>query len=532
MPEAAGMNEPVNTTDKESLEAWLETRPHEDSITIAHRAAMRGVPVWLREVARDGDVTALPVLRGDLISEVASIYPTPEIRGAAHAFAVAANAAAGDDAIADNVARAAVLITAGAAAAAAAHAHAAHAAADNAARAAALITARADAWRAVEADRQMIEAGGDPLTAPLWPDENPLADLWLRHAPVLKTTPGGPFWIDWYNRALDGAPQPWPLLKDIALIEDDLWKEATESADAARALDAAISALIEQHKGTPLSQAAPVEFDFDEMMQQMQIVGFGDDVAHLRDPALISAFVDDATELRDGLTDFLEFSADQMRGQNEPVLAVKAAHKLLAELEHCGTAPNRGIRARRLVMLGKSFADYALDETTRQTLGPGLTGMMDSLVDLTRALYRQHFAPSLLRLRPLLTLELGAHDPDELLQAAEHLTRLIEAADNTTLARMSPEALAVMQDFLDELRAQKVGISEARSPEGVAAMRKKFAETYGAVAVAYGRYVEKGRPYVEKVTEALDWLVTQYRRWTTFEQVYETLTECPCRDTL
>ncbi len=80
-------------SDRDSLQEWLEALPfdedekHRIAGTIAHRAAMRVLPIYWRWVnastyARGRDLTALPVLRAGLISGVASLAPTPLINEA------------------------------------------------------------------------------------------------------------------------------------------------------------------------------------------------------------------------------------------------------------------------------------------------------------------------------------------------------------------------------------------------------------------------------------------------------------------
>ena len=64
----------------------------------------------------------------------------------------------------------------------------------------------------------------------------------MKAQPLLRNTPGGEFWIDWYQRALDGRPQNWPLLRDVALIDDALWEEGGE------ALRREIDRIAERHR--------------------------------------------------------------------------------------------------------------------------------------------------------------------------------------------------------------------------------------------------------------------------------------------
>lgn len=83
------------------------------------------------------------------------------------------------------------------------------------------------------------------------PISNPLADEWDRSIAVLQETPGGSFWIDWYQRALDGRPQNWPLLRDVALIDNALWEQGGE------ALDRKIASLVEEHRSADAASGPP-----------------------------------------------------------------------------------------------------------------------------------------------------------------------------------------------------------------------------------------------------------------------------------
>ena len=243
-------------TDMESLTAWLETRPREDAITIVHRVAMRVAPIWYAAMdepwAGENDLTSLPVLRSSLISGAARENPAPEIIAAAHAAFIAARAAAIAYATATSTPDAAPAPAATVAADAIAYATStaisftpapfAGEAAYPAAYATAVTAATTAFWPAVQHDARAILDGHDPLDLPLWPATNPLADEWTRSQPILRNTPGGAFWIDWYQRALDGRPQNWPLLRDVALIDDAIWESG------GGALDQAISQHVERHR--------------------------------------------------------------------------------------------------------------------------------------------------------------------------------------------------------------------------------------------------------------------------------------------
>ena len=81
--------------DQGSLEAWLKTQPREVAVDIAHRAAMRVLPIYWEAVLRwqKPESRAIPILRANLVVGAARFVPTPVIRTtaeAAHSAALAA----------------------------------------------------------------------------------------------------------------------------------------------------------------------------------------------------------------------------------------------------------------------------------------------------------------------------------------------------------------------------------------------------------------------------------------------------------
>ena len=198
--------------DRKELEAWLKTRPREDAILVAQRAALRVFPLY----ARDRDLTAMPILRSLLTSGVAATYPTPEVRDAAIR---AARAAAAAYAAADAAAYAA---------ADAAYAAAAYAAADAAAYAAAYAaTATAALWHEVERDVGLLQAGGRLGDTALWAGDVP--EWYAREQAstltnlTLETGEENSFWHRWLEGVRTGNWLDWDLQRRVALIPEDIW---------------------------------------------------------------------------------------------------------------------------------------------------------------------------------------------------------------------------------------------------------------------------------------------------------------------
>ncbi|MFN7599732.1 MAG: hypothetical protein ACK5PT_23945, partial [Cereibacter sp.] len=83
-------------------------------------------------------------------------------------------------------------------------------------------------WPSVRMDCAALEEGGDPFTLPLWDGPVPerIASAWAQTRREWAQA-GGPVWAFWtqfFENALAGRPQNWPLLHDIALIPAKDWQ--------------------------------------------------------------------------------------------------------------------------------------------------------------------------------------------------------------------------------------------------------------------------------------------------------------------
>lgn len=223
--------------DAASLEAWLDARPGDDdarrkvAVQIAHRAAMRHLPDgwhWFAyaERPRERGLTPLPILRANLICDVAAVYSTPQIREVAAAAASAADSAAWEVA--------AIYITqSGAFTAANAASSAAHSTfSDGFTSAAAQAGSARSGAVDCHSDASAIEAGRDLRALPLWLDRRPGLENW-KWIERDSFPPDSPydFWRRWYLTHLDPAtypPMPPEMLRDIALIDPKIWESTPE----------------------------------------------------------------------------------------------------------------------------------------------------------------------------------------------------------------------------------------------------------------------------------------------------------------
>ena len=229
--------EAEDVNDQETLKVWLQNRPHEDAVWIAHRAAMRVLPVWASSVdnsrRHESDLIGVALLRALLTSGVGSKFPIAEgMTAAALAYADAGSTIL-SIALATNAARADPAIAARAAATKAALADAPFAAAlaasSSSARAADFARVAASAavsWKQISNDCEALQRSEVLDEVPLRVDApNPFQSQWDRTCATWQADPDYAFWLRWYEAALAGNPPNWPLLHDIALIPNADWEQ-------------------------------------------------------------------------------------------------------------------------------------------------------------------------------------------------------------------------------------------------------------------------------------------------------------------
>ncbi len=367
--------------DRDSLEAWLKDQPREVAVEIAARAALRVMPVWAAfcysDDALKNGLEPLSVLRIDLILSVAVISPTGEIKSARSAYAARARpafsfaadaAAAFVYAAAEAAAEAAAAFGADAARAAAS---AAAYAADAASRAA--FAALGAFWQAVRSDAQAAETVVANRTTPLWPDENPLQEVWKKTRQDWSQ-PNSPyaFWRRWYDSLLDPhstPPFPDELLYRIALIDNAIWEVGAEAVAA---------------------EIASIEAQFD-LLEQVRSAK--SDLTAVRSARATRAL------RADNLPEGMEPLADLDAGINDAIAGLDEAEQELEKPKPSRQALKKaavaiGNAAKVLAVYVGKKADKVLDtfleESTKQLVKKGSVllslGLVDRLFHISEAI--------------------------------------------------------------------------------------------------------------------------------------------------
>ncbi|MEM1351902.1 MAG: hypothetical protein AAGF27_06135 [Pseudomonadota bacterium] len=210
-------------TDLKSAEAWLETQDHRTHIWFAARAAQRELPKLSEWEDSTESGLALDVLRALLVAATAADshgrLPSSLLQAASSALNHLGPSEKAHDARSQNLFAASAL-------------HAANA--SYAALASVLYSiSSAEALDFAQGGLEIRAAQEDAANprnwGPLWPNGGPpkwetdswqqLRDQWSDH------TGQWSFWIEWYERILDGNPMDWSLIFKIATeISDEDWE--------------------------------------------------------------------------------------------------------------------------------------------------------------------------------------------------------------------------------------------------------------------------------------------------------------------
>lgn len=515
------MIEIADIRDKESLEQWLDDKPRELAVVLAHRAAARVMPIywgWCADGPAKSDLAEIAMLRVLTTSQVCAVFKIQATENAAKeaanfaTFSIVMSGRTRDAGVFDEVRTVwDTIVSSG------------YAAADlsreilNAAFAVHnenTLYAGPSPWSEVQRDASHFLELDVRAGLALWYDGIPprIAEAWQATQVALTARieagdTGWQFWIDWYEAQLSGADQNWEMMRDIVLIPDEDW---AQGADHANRL---IAEIVEKHRATgrpDLSQAFPVDFTFDALQRVMRMVGIEDDTAHLRDPVVVQSFLDDCEELRDALKDFADYAEAGKAGRNHLPMLHLSADKVLAELKR--TKDTQHLRARHIVRLAGRLGAFSKEEGAREELGKTLSSALDDSLGLLRTVTRRHFGPSYTALAPLTQLSLDHVDQDAVVSLFDQMIERLEVLPSDELIALDEDGMSVFRDMIRELHEFRAAITEASSDEFRQILEQRFAESIGGTGLAFGRFFEKSSAAAGTAGRAVDTAVKGYKR--------------------
>lgn len=540
--------------DRDSLQQWLEGWPPENGktgeetraivVSIAHRAAMRVLPLWwhwtLTDKPRGLDLTALPVLRCSLISGVAASSNPLDVNViknsvlSAHDARASFNDHAGvpDDAaflaacssiemaersLKDGVFRALED-------AAKAYSFAIEKAGYglNYGRDYGGVGDKKAFWVAVQSDCGLIADNQDLPSAPLWASgRNPLESQW-RDIKSRATAPEWSFWIKWYEDALAGTPPNRDMLEAIALIDPAVWDAGAE------AVAREISLVQDQFRTTDninLFKATLYDFKFDALRHVMLAVPMPQDWETLTDPDQLDRFLRDALDLREDMAILNQAFAAEGGAVQGAGMAMTYMAQVLDELQNSETVG--ALRVGKLVEWGRILESMTLREDTRRELG-AMAEPFGMAVDKLKDLIRSHFAHTLARFSVL--REIRMEDDAQPWKVLRDLRAIVDSVRNGadgTLPALDAIDVVVLEDVLDSIGRMIRELDQTESEDSRISLRRDIDFEMAKIGATAGVYGEKARKALKKGGEASDVLLTWSKRgkglWSMLRSIREWL---------
>jgi hypothetical protein len=232
-----GGEPPLQFSDRDKLEAWLQGQKRKAAVAIAARAALRVAPFAARELVPQGgklgresfeNLTSV-IFRATAVARVAGAYPTraKELRATRAAAAASSSgsvsAAAAAAAAAVNAPVAIWAVYSADAAASAAYWAEVSADADGAAL----------TWDEVSADARALARGESLAGAPLWTLSRPdwSRKYWERLKAALPKDENWRVWIDWYQDRIIGRAYDEAKEMIFATVPEAEWQKGPSAAN-------------------------------------------------------------------------------------------------------------------------------------------------------------------------------------------------------------------------------------------------------------------------------------------------------------
>ncbi|MDQ7069173.1 MAG: hypothetical protein Q9M48_00210, partial [Rhodobacterales bacterium] len=400
--------------------------------------------------------TALPLLRSNLISGVACIVPTPEIR-----------------------------------------------------KAAATAATRKKLWAEIQQDCRAFDGGIAPEGRGLWTaGENLFDKEWQQARAGLDGD--WAFWRDWYQGALDGVVPDWKMLEEIALIAPEVWNQGPA------VVNGVIAGIVDRYRkaknrpsktitSAPIAElmtATLYDFSFDQQEKVMRAIPMAADWKHLTDPEVLKAFLQDAGDVREGFELLSAGLEAEGRGMQE---AGGVRTYLNAALQEISNAQDVGaLRVGKLLEYGKMIEAAALSDETRREFGP-LAQPLQECADNLRNLIATHFSNTLARFAILRDVRMEEDaTPWEVLQDFRDIVEAVASGNNGDYPELAAADVAVLQDILDSVEAKMRAIDGTSDESFNSSLRRDVDFQLAKVGATAGVYRDRAGKVVGKSGDATD----------------------------
>jgi len=370
-------------------------------------------------------------------------------------------------------------------------------------------------------DISLVAVEWPPRGIKLWNNANQASGQWSQAKSLLAGKNSWAFWLDWYQRLLDGTEDRWDLLRDIALLDkdadgNDLWQDPEKLAAEIARLEAEYAA---KQKADPaellmaesLMQAAIFDFGFDTVRQLMAMQPFAEDLAVIQDDANREAFLDAADEMREDierLAEGLRREGSSMQG------AGLVSTDLDALLEEFSKARQLNkLNAGKIVKFGEFLQSATLDKSTRDEFGALATKRLEQIVDGVLGLVKSYFGRALMRYAPLdeLELEPGTSAWEYLNELRNALRDMRDGTDPLGVTPLAPENIAVLDAIAAEIERVMVAEASADGP-AKSSLQREINHKLALLTVSISLYASRARQHEGRLGPHVDDLLKQVRR--------------------
>jgi hypothetical protein len=300
------------------------------------------------------------------------------------------------------------------------------------------------------------------------------------------------FWIRWWDGVLKGQPLDWTLQEKVALIPDDIWQQG--AAAVARAIRE-----IEGQEGNHVSQATRAKaeklllaaigtFTFDQVRGLITLGPFAEDLACIKQSAVIDRFLGAAADVRERI-DALRTSF-QREGRGMQGAGALEVYLGKIDEEFSKARQVQVLRVGTLLNWVNILRTIAADDSTRREISP-LHVPLDDLLNGLDDLIRTYFAQALVRVAPLKDIRSDENVPlADLLQDVRRGMDVIRASEAKELVPLAPEVIAIFDDTLADLDLLVRAELSEPLPARRSALRREFDFQWAQIVVSWLLYRE------------------------------------------
>ena len=355
---------------------------------------------------------------------------------------------------------------------------------------------------ALTADIVAWESGKTVSDRPLFlPDNDVMQRTWTEAAPLFERHPAWAVFKELYENTLHARPQNWPLLTALAQKDEAFWTGKDEEvldriAGVMEAFEPAEKADYRLDQDTRLTaaslmRAAIADFKLDDIRHLLEMVPFPEDVEQFSDPADLASFLSEADGLMRSMETLqvaFEREGRAMQGAGSMFVYLDAILEELSSVRQTSS-----LNVGWVIECGDILQGYSLNADIVAEIG-ALNMPLRHVVERLSKLIAGHFASTLLRFAAL--RDIKSSEDTSLADFMEDLRRGLEViADTSRNSRipLAPEAIEVFEKLLAAVEKTIKAEFLAPDTKTKGSLRKEADFLIAQVMVSMMLYWEKAK---------------------------------------